>query len=65
MIVTAAEIVSPGRTVSFSRTGGAGRISYQASYWAVFEDVQFDSVPVCSSELAVSSNPPSPTQKAE
>src|SRR5262249_36019267 len=65
VIVTAAEIRSPGAIAIFRKTGGAGRISYQASYFGVPADVQLDSVPICSSDVEDCAMPPSPTQKAE
>src|SRR5262249_41755183 len=65
VIVTAAEIRSPGAIAIFRKTGAAGKTSYQASSFAVPADVQLDSVPICSSDVAASVMPPSPTQKAE
>ncbi len=65
LTVTAARIVSPGRTVILMWRAGAGRSSYQAEYLAPPCATQSKSVPVCSSAPEVRLNPPMPTQVDE
>jgi hypothetical protein len=43
-------------------TGAAGTSSYQVEYFALPEESQSASLPICSSPEEVSENPPSPTQ---
>ena len=57
--------LSPGPTRSPSRTGAAGRSSYHALWVARPEGVQSASVPICSSPVSPSANPPRPTQSTE